>query len=68
MRKLKTHEQHVKEKYPDAQCIGVSTSANGPVSMYMIIGAKLGENYKPSKEEAWKNAYEKINADKPQTV
>jgi len=52
----KTNEQIVKEKHPNAKCIGVATSANGKPVMWMISGAGLGENYSSSKKNAWNKA------------
>lgn len=57
---MTTEEQCVKVRYPDAKCIGVSLSGNGPIEMYMVIGCRLGENYASTKDIAWKNAYTSI--------
>jgi len=53
------YEQEVKKKYSDAKCIGVGLGNSNP-SWYMIIGCRIGENYKDSKQSAWQSAYEKL--------
>lgn len=54
------YKQAVKEKFPDAICVGVSLAkTDTKPTFHMVIGCGLGENYNLSRSLAWKNAYEK---------
>lgn len=61
MRKLKTYEEHVKEKYPGAYEVGVG-------NFEAIIVVDVNEDGHPvqiseavfPKTDAWKSAYDKI--------
>jgi len=53
------YEKEVRSKFPEAKCVGVGINGSKPI-YYMIIGCSLKENYKDSKELAWKNAYDTV--------
>jgi hypothetical protein len=60
MTKLKSYEEHVKEKYPEAYgqwALGHCIITDGEDN---AISDLIKGTDKAAREEAWKNAYEKI--------